>query len=101
MEARVASLTKGLLGCGVVALRGPERPDPEVPARAQRGSPQLKHPAYMKPELLAEGPNEVWSRDITKLKGPVKSTYLYLYVILDISIRYVVGWMVAPGESTS
>jgi len=51
-----------------------------------------------KPELLATGPNQVWSWDITKLKGPVKWTYYYLYVIMDIFSRYVVGWMVAQGE---
>ena len=62
---------------------------------------QLKHPEYTKPELLAEGPNEVWSWDITKLRGPVKWTYFYLYVILDIFSRYVVGWMVAPRESAA
>ena len=53
---------------------------------------------YKKPELLATGPNEVWSWDITKLKGPVKWTYFYLYVIMDIFSRYVVGWMVAHRE---
>ena len=60
---------------------------------------QLRHPAYQKPELLATAPNQVWSWDITKLLGPVKWTYFYLYVILDIFSRYVVGWMVADGES--
>lgn len=60
---------------------------------------QLKHPEYTKPELLAEGPNEVWSWDITKLRGPAKWTYFYLYVILDIFSRYVVGWMVAQREA--
>ena len=60
---------------------------------------QLTHPPYAKPELLATGPNQVWSWDITKLKGPVKWTYFYLYVMLDIFSRYVVGWMVAPRES--
>lgn len=60
---------------------------------------QLRHPEYSKPELLAEGPNEVWSWDITKLKGPRKWSYYYLYVIMDIYSRYVVGWMVAPRES--
>lgn len=60
---------------------------------------QRKHPEYQKPELLATGPNEVWSWDITKLRGPVKWTYFYLYVILDIFSRYVVGWMVATKES--
>jgi len=60
---------------------------------------QLRHPKYHKPELLATEPNQVWSWDITKLKGPVKWTYYYLYVILDIFSRYVVGWMVAHRES--
>jgi len=60
---------------------------------------QLRHPDYKKPELLATGPNQVWSWDITKLAGPVKWSYFYLYVILDIFSRYVVGWMVAPCES--
>lgn len=60
---------------------------------------QLRHPCYTKPELLATGPNQVWSWDITKLKGPVKWTYYYLYVILDIYSRYVVGWMVATQET--
>src|SRR5262249_33459472 len=60
---------------------------------------QLRHPAYTKPALLATGPNQVWSWDITKLLGPVKWTYYYLYVILDIFSRYVVGWMVAERES--
>ena len=61
---------------------------------------QLTHPAYKKPELLATGPNQVWSWDITKLLGPAKWTYYYLYVILDIYSRYVVGWMLADREST-
>jgi putative transposase len=60
---------------------------------------QRKHPNYKKPELLATKPNQVWSWDITKLKGPVKWTYFYLYVILDIFSRYVVGWLVAPREN--
>lgn len=58
----------------------------------------VQRPKYTKPELLATDPNEVWSWDITKLKGPVKWTYFHLYVILDIFSRYVVGWMVAPRE---
>ena len=61
---------------------------------------QLVHPAYSKPELLATGPNQLWSWDITKLLGPAKWTYFYLYVILDVFSRYVVGWMVADGESS-
>jgi len=62
---------------------------------------QLRHPQYEKPELLARRPNELWSWDITKLKGPVKWTYFYLYVILDVFSRYVVGWMVAYRESAA
>ena len=60
---------------------------------------QLRHPSYKKPELLATAPNQVWSWDITKLLGPTKWTYFYLYVILDIFSRYVVGWMLADCES--
>jgi len=60
---------------------------------------QLQHPVYTKPELLATAPNQVWSWDITKLKGPVTWTYYYLYVILDIFSRYAPGWMIAECES--
>jgi putative transposase len=60
---------------------------------------QLRHPVYAKPELLATGPNQLWSWDITKLRGPVTWTYYYLYVMLDVFSRYVVGWMVAERES--
>jgi len=62
---------------------------------------QLRHPAYKKPELLATAPNQVWSWDLTKLLGPAKWTYFYLYVVLDIFSRYVVGWMVAHRESAT
>lgn len=60
---------------------------------------QLSHPVYQKPELLATAPNQIWSWDITKLLGPAKWTYFYLYVIMDIFSRYVVGWMIALAES--
>ena len=60
---------------------------------------QLRHPVYHKPELLATAPNQVWSWDITKLLGPVKWTYYYLYVLLDIFSRYVTGWLLATRES--
>jgi putative transposase len=60
---------------------------------------QLRHPSYAAPELLATAPNELWSWDITRLKGPAKWLYYYLYVILDIFSRYVVGWMVAGREA--
>jgi len=60
---------------------------------------QLRHPSYTKPELLATGPNQLWSWDITKLKGPVKWTYYYLYTILDVFSRYVPGWLIVERES--
>lgn len=59
----------------------------------------LRHPKYQKPELLATGPNQVWSWDITKLRGPVKWSNFYLYVILDIYSRYAVGWLLATRET--
>lgn len=62
---------------------------------------QLRHPSYQRPELLATGPNQLWSWDITKLPGPTKWTYYQLYVILDVFSRYVVGWMVAERESSA
>jgi len=62
---------------------------------------QLRHPAYAKPELLAERPNEVWSWDISKLRGPATWSYYYLYVILDIFSRYVVGWTIQYRESAA
>lgn len=62
---------------------------------------QLRHPSYAKPELLATGPNQVWSWDITKLKGPEKWVYYYLFVMLDIFSRYVVAWMVAERENAT
>jgi putative transposase len=60
---------------------------------------QLKHPRYAKPELVATGPNQLWSWDITKLRGPAKWYYYYLYVILDVFSRYAVGWLLAEQES--
>jgi putative transposase len=62
---------------------------------------QATHPARVKPELVATGPNQVWSWDITKLLGPAKWTYYYLYVILDVYSRYVVGWLLADRESAA
>lgn len=62
---------------------------------------QVQRRNHIKPELLATGPNQVWSWDITKLKSVNKWTYFYLYVIMDIFSRYVVGWMVAHREKTA
>ena len=69
----------------------------EAPVRERRN--QLRHPSYAKPELLATGPNQVWSWDLTKLRAARKWTYYHLYVLLDIYSRYVVGWMLAHRES--
>jgi putative transposase len=60
---------------------------------------QLRHPVYARPELLATGPRELFTWDITKLRGPVRGTHFHLYVILDVFSRYVPGWMVATCES--
>ena len=60
---------------------------------------QRRHPVYSRPELLATQPNELWSWDITKLRGPVTWQLFYLYVVLDVFSRYVVGWMIAEQES--
>ena len=69
------------------------------PVRERRN--QLTHPNYTKPELVATGPNQTWSWDITRLLGPRRWTYYSLYVLLDIFSRYVVGWMVADRESSA
>jgi putative transposase len=71
----------------------------EAKAESRERRDQLTHPPYRKPELLATAPNQLWSWDITKLLGPAKWTYFYLYVILDVFSRYVTGWMVAMRES--
>ena len=69
------------------------------PVRERRN--QREHPPYTKPELVATAPNQTWSWDITKLLGPAKWTYFYLYVVLDIFSRYAVGWMVADRENSA
>src|SRR5260370_33564110 len=60
---------------------------------------QATHPALVKPELVATGPNEIWSWDISKLLGPQKWTYFHLYVVIDIFSRYVPGWLLASRET--
>jgi putative transposase len=62
---------------------------------------QRRHPSYAAPELLATRPNQVWSWDITKLRGPGKGEYFHLYLILDLYSRYVVGWMVSASETAA
>lgn len=62
---------------------------------------QRRHPEYVKPQLVATGPNQVWSWDTTKLPGPTKGVYFTLYVIIDIFSRYIVGWQVTKRESAT
>ena len=90
-----ALLDKGTYHCSIRTMYRILHDAREVRERRN----QLRHPNYKKPQLLATGPNQVWSWDITKLLGPVKWTYYYLYVILDIYSRYVVGWMLASREN--
>jgi putative transposase len=94
-EVYAALLDEGQYVCSIRTMYRLLEANHEVKERRN----QLRHPAYQKPELLATAPNQVWSWDITKLLGPVKWSYFYLYVILDIFSRYVVGWMIARGES--
>ena len=96
-EVYAALLDEGRYLCSIRTMYRILEKNSEVKERRN----QLSHPVYTKPELLATGPNQVWSWDITKLKGPQKWSYFYLYVILDIFSRYVVGWMVATSELSS
>lgn len=96
-EVYATLLDEGLYHCSIRTMYRVLHENDEVKERRQ----QLRHPVYVKPELLAEGPNQVWSWDISKLMGPVKWTYFYLYVIIDIFSRRVVGWCVADTESAA
>jgi putative transposase len=95
-EIYATLMDEGRYLCSVSTLYRILRENQEVRERRN----QLRHPVFAKPELLATGPNQVWTWDITKLLGPVKWTYYYLYVLLDLFSRFVVGWMIAPREST-
>jgi putative transposase len=96
-EVYATLLDEGVYHCSVRTMYRVLEEAGEVRERRN----QARHPHYKAPELLATAPNQVWSWDITKLLGPVKWTYFYLYVILDIFSRYVVGWMIAPHESST
>jgi transposase InsO family protein len=96
-EIYASLLDEGTYHCSIRTMYRILGQHGEVRERRQ----QLRHPIYQKPELLAEKPNEVWSWDITKLMGPAKWSYFYLYVILDIFSRRVVGWCVADAESAT
>jgi putative transposase len=88
-------LDEGRYVCSVPTMYRVLRAEHEVRERRR----QATHPATVKPELLATGPNTIWSWDITKLLGPEKWTYFHLYVVIDIYSRYVVGWLLAPRET--
>ena len=96
-EIYASLLDQGIYHCSIRTMYRILHRHDEVRERRK----QLRHPAYTKPELLAEKPNQVWSWDITKLKGPAKWQYFYLYVIIDIFSRRVVAWRVADAESAA
>jgi putative transposase len=96
-EVYATLLDEGTYLCSVASMYRILRANQEVRERRN----QLRHPAYAKPRLLATGPNQVWTWDITKLLGPVKWTYFYLYVLLDLFSRFVVGWLIADRENAS
>jgi putative transposase len=90
-------LDEGIYLASVATMYRILRGEDEVRERRRHAT----HPARKKPELIATKPNEVYSWDITKLLGPAKWTYYYLYVIIDIYSRYVPGWMLARAERAS
>jgi len=94
-EIHAVLLDEGVYLCSVSSMYRLLRARGEV--RERRA--QATHPPRKKPELIAETPHQVWSWDITKLRGPAKWSYFYLYCIIDIYSRYIVAWMVAPCES--
>jgi len=96
-EVYATLLDEGIYHCSISTMYRILKQNKEVRERRN----QLAHPPYQKPELLATEPNQLWSWDITRLLGPVKWSYFYLYVILDIFSRYVTGWMVATRESAT
>ena len=91
----VSLLDNGRYLCSVPTMYRLLRAEDEVRERRR----QATHPARIKPELVASGPNTVWSWDITKLLGPEKWTYFHLYVVIDIFSRYVTGWLLATCET--
>lgn len=88
-------LDEGVYHCSIASMYRLLRHDGELRERRR----QRSHPAYAKPELLAIAPNQLWTWDITKLRGPVKGHAFALYVLLDVFSRYVVGWLVAEREA--
>lgn len=90
-------LDEGSYLCSVSTMYRILRAAHQVRERRQ----QRRHPTYVKPELVASAPNQVWSWDITKVPGPVRGIYYSLYVALDLFSRYVVGWLLAHTESSA
>ncbi len=96
-QVHAALLDEGTYHCSVRTMYRILEENEQVKERRN----QLRHPQYSRPELLATGPNQVWSWDITKLLGPTKWAYFYLYVVLDIFSRDVIGWLLAHSESAT
>jgi putative transposase len=96
-EIHATLLDEGIYHCSVRTMYRILHENQEVRERRR----QTQHPTYVKPQLKATAPNQVWSWDITKLLGPEKWNYYYLYVVLDIYSRYVTGWMLAQRESST
>ena len=95
-EVHAALLTEGKYLCSLRTMHRILAENDEAKERRNLA----RRATYTRPELLATGPNQLWSWDITKLRGPVKWSYFHLYVIIDVFSRYVVGWMVAHRESS-
>jgi putative transposase len=96
-EVYASLLDEGVYLCSIRTMYRVLTANDEVHERRRL----LRHPVYQKPELLARGPNQVWSWDITKLMGPAKWSYFYLYVIIDIFSRRIVGWHIADAETAA
>jgi len=96
-EVYATLLDEGEYLCSVPTMYRILRENAEVRERRN----QVRHPAYAKPELVATGPNQVWTWDITKLLGPVKGVSFCLYVLLDLFSRFVVGWLVAERQAAA
>ena len=94
-EVYATLLDEGTYLCSIATMYRMLRETGETGERRR----QATHPATVKPELVATEPNQVWSWDITKLLGPAKWTYYYLYVIIDIYSRYVPGWLLADAST--
>ena len=96
-EVYATLLDEGTYLCSIPSMYRILRENAEVQERRN----QLRHPAYAKPQLVATQPNRVWSWDITKLLGPAVGVYFYLYVLLDLFSRFVVGWLIAEREAAT